>query len=248
MSVVGIFLIAVGMADLCRRRAMPFWAPLVAGPLIIVILGLLAALGSVGAVCLLIGSGLITLAWVVLVGRARINAVHQAVPLAVLLCGLVVLIILSPLAGSADGVLAEWLSTTGWPRLVAVGPDRFLLVLGLFVIQLSTGNEIVRLVLAATGTIKPFGEPQASDQLRGGRLLGPLERLFVFGLGISGYATTAGLVIAAKGLIRFPELNARRKGGSVTGVGIDEVTEYFLLGSFLSWLISLAGIGLAALG
>ncbi|GAB3926535.1 hypothetical protein GCM10027613_40890 [Microlunatus endophyticus] len=55
-------------------------------------------------------------------------------------------------------------------------------------------------------------------------------------------------MIAAKGLIRFPELNARRKNGSVTGVGIDEVTEYFLLGSFLSWLISLAAIGILALG
>lgn len=248
MSVVGIFLVAVGVADLCRRRALPFWAPLVAGPLVIIAFGLLAGLGSAAAICLLIGSGLITIAWIVLAGRSRLNALHQAVPLAVLLGGLLVLIIVSPLAGSAHGGLAVWLQATGWPRLVAVRPDRFLLLLGLFLIQLSTGNEIVRLVLAATGTIKPFGEPQASDQLRGGRLLGPLERIFVFWLGFAGYATAAGLVIAAKGLIRFPELNARRKGGSVTGVGIDEVTEYFLLGSFLSWLISLAGIGIAALG
>lgn len=248
MSVVGIFLVAVGVADLCRRRALPFWAPLVAGPLVIVVLGLLAALGSPGAICLLVAAGMITIAWIILAGRSRMNALHQAVPLAVLLGGLVVLIILSPLAGPADGMLVDWLRATGWPRLVAVKPDRFLLVLGLIIVQLSTGNEIVRLVLAATGTIKPSGEPQASDQLRGGRLLGPLERIFVFGLGFSGYATAAGLVIAAKGLIRFPELNARRKGGSVTGVGIDEVTEYFLLGSFLSWLISLVGIGIAALG
>ena len=28
------------------------------------------------------------------------------------------------------------------------------------------------------------------------------------------------------------------------GVGIDEVTEYFLVGSFTSWLLALGGIGL----
>jgi len=248
MSVVGVLLIAVGVSDLCRRNTLPFWAPLVAGPIVITGFGLLAGLGSVGAICLLVGAALITLNWVVLAGRSRIGAAHQAIPLTVLLGGVLLLIILSPLAGSAGGLLAEWLRSTGWRRLVSVGPDRFLLVLGLFLVQLSTGNEIVRLVLAATGTIKPVGEPQASDQLRGGRLLGPLERIFVFWLGFAGYATAAGLVIAAKGLIRFPELNARRKAGSVTGVGIDEVTEYFLLGSFLSWLISLAAIGIAALG
>jgi hypothetical protein len=248
MSVVGVLLIAVGLTDLCRRQSLPFWAPVIAGPVMIIGFGLVADLGSVGAICLLIASEVITFCWLMLSGRSRVGALHQAVPLTVLVAGVLVLIILSPLAGAAGGVLADWLRATGWHGLVQVGPDRFLLVVGLFLIQLSTGNEIVRLVLAATGTIKPLGEPQASDQLRGGRLLGPLERIFIFGLGFSGYATAAGLVIAAKGLIRFPELNARRRGGSVTGVGIDEVTEYFLLGSFLSWLISLAGIGIAALG
>ncbi|MBO0811154.1 MAG: hypothetical protein J2P23_03815 [Microlunatus sp.] len=248
MTILGVLLIAVAVADLCRRRTLPVWAPLAAGPLMIIALGLLAGLGSVGGICLLIGSGLITVGWVVLAGRSRIQAAAEGVPLGVLIGGVLVVIILSPLAGSAGGVLAAWLRASGWPALAAVGPDRFLLLAGLFLIQLSTGNEIVRLVLAATGTIKPFGQPQAADQLRGGRMLGPLERVFLFGLGFTGHATAAGLVIAAKGLIRFPELNARRSGGSVSGVGIDEVTEYFLLGSFLSWLISLIGIGIAAIG
>jgi len=248
MSVVGVLLIAIGASDLSRGHKQPLWAPLVAGPVVIVGFGLLAGLGSIGEICLLVAAGVITLGWVVLTGRARLGVLQQSVPLIVLLGGVGVLIILSPIAGPAGGVLADWLRATGWHGLARLGADRFLLVLGLFLVQLSTGNEIVRLVLAATGTIKPVGEPQASDQLRGGRLLGPLERIFIFGLGFSGYVTAAGLVIAAKGLIRFPELNARRKNGSVTGVGIDEVTEYFLLGSFLSWLVSLAAIGILALG
>mgnify|MGYP002652878805 CR=1 FL=1 len=40
------------------------------------------------------------------------------------------------------------------------------------------------------------------------RLLGPLERVLILGLGLAGQVTAASLVIAAKGLIRFPELQS----------------------------------------
>jgi len=56
-------------------------------------------------------------------------------------------------------------------------------------------------------------------------------------------AGAASLVVAAKSIIRFPELNAQRDISD--GVGIDEVTEYFLVGSFASWLFALAGLTLA---
>jgi hypothetical protein len=73
-----------------------------------------------------------------------------------------------------------------------------------------------------------------------------MERLVILGLGLAGQLTAAGLVIAAKGLIRFPELQAKRsETTSVDGVGIDEVTEYFLVGSFVSWILALASLALA---
>jgi hypothetical protein len=31
-----------------------------------------------------------------------------------------------------------------------------------------------------------------------------------------------------------------------TGIGIDQITEFFLLGSFASWLVALASLALAA--
>ena len=73
------------------------------------------------------------------------------------------------------------------------------LILGLlaaaFLIQLSTGNVIVRLVLAATGTTNPrYGsepDPDPELRLKGGRLLGPMERVFIVGLGLSGHLTAA---------------------------------------------------------
>jgi hypothetical protein len=124
-------------------------------------------------------------------------------------------------------------------------------VVGLLLVNLATANVVVRLVLVGVGAMRPVpplegdSAPQPSDQLRGGRLLGPMERVLIIGLGLAGQLTAAGLVIAAKGLIRFPELQAKRDDRtSVDGVGIDAVTEYFLVGSFVSWLVALVSLAL----
>ncbi|MCA1783371.1 MAG: hypothetical protein LC679_14715, partial [Intrasporangiaceae bacterium] len=141
------------------------------------------------------------------------------------------------------GLLGRWVDGVA----LSVGPvvsGTVLLVVALMLAQVSTANIVVRLVLASVGALKPVGQPQASDRLRGGRLLGPMERLLILGLGLAGQPTAAGLVIAAKGLIRFPELQAQARIGRGTGKepGIDELTEYFLIGSFVSWLFALASL------
>lgn len=51
--------------------------------------------------------------------------------------------------------------------------------------------------------------------------------------------------MAAKGLVRFPELNAASRNAP-TRPRIDEVTEYFLIGSFASILVALASVALTA--
>jgi hypothetical protein len=116
------------------------------------------------------------------------------------------------------------------------GADRVALVVGVLVVQLATGNVVVRLLLDTVGV------PAASNEktLKGGRVLGPMERLFIVGLGLGGHATTASIVVAAKGLLRFPELQREVPGPS-------DVTEYFLIGSFASWLLALAGVAVVAL-
>lgn len=117
------------------------------------------------------------------------------------------------------------------------------MIFAVVLLQLVTANQLVRLILGAVGAVRPAGEPQPSDRLKGGRLLGPMERLLIVGLGLGGQIGAASAVVAAKGIIRFPELNAQRKENN--GAGIDEVTEYFLVGSFASWLIAMAGLVLA---
>ena len=70
-----------------------------------------------------------------------------------------------------------------------------------------------------------------------------MERLLILSLAVAGQIAAASAVVAAKGIIRFPERNAQKsRTDNATGVGIDEVTEYFLVGSFASWLLALGSM------
>ena len=41
------------------------------------------------------------------------------------------------------------------------------MVVGVVLLQLVTGNQLVRLLLGSVGAVKPAGEPQPSDRLQG---------------------------------------------------------------------------------
>ena len=112
--------------------------------------------------------------------------------------------------------------------------------IGVVVAQLVTANIVVRLLLDAVGVPATTNE----KQLKGGRVLGPMERLFIVGLGALGELTAAAIVVAAKGLLRFPELQRAQQQQSLPTDGPSDVTEYFLIGSFASWLIALGGAAL----
>src|SRR5690606_24292056 len=50
----------------------------------------------------------------------------------------------------------------------------------------------------------------ASSHLRGGRVIGPLERLLIVGLVLGGAPTVIAAIVAAKGIVRFPEISEDR--------------------------------------
>ncbi|QDO89298.1 hypothetical protein FNH13_13965 [Ornithinimicrobium ciconiae] len=260
MSALALLLVAVGLTDLVAARdgSRPTIGRL-AGTLVgltsIAALALLADLDGWGDVALLGVVGVTTGAWAVLVDRAERSDSAQGLALAALAAGVGVTVLFSGWASNVAGPLARWLDWSGITALGAIDPTRAVLLLGLFLTQLSTGNAVVRLVLARTGALDPRGGPQAADRLRGGRLLGPMERVFILGLGLAGQVTAASVVIAAKGLIRWPELqrasrdSERREQAASDGTAapIDQVTEYFLIGSFVSWLVALAALAVAHL-
>ena len=250
MTIVGILLVAVGLTDLLRGRSdvgqpagVRRWPALLAGLAAIVVLGALAGSSRLDDVILLVVAAATLAGWVLSEDAARERQRRHGVPVGILLGGLAVLVVFSGWASLHESVLSRWLEGSAFDRLSGLRADRFLLLLGLALIQLSTGNRLVRLVLTSVGALRVPTSPQPADRLRGGRLLGAMERIFILGLGLAGPVTAAGIVIAAKGIIRWPELQATSPDQRV---GVDEVTEYFLIGSFTSWLLALGSLWLAS--
>lgn len=254
MSWIGLLLIGFGVTDLTfsalglgpadpgRRRRMRR-VPEAVGAIVLVALGLLADLTEVRDLAALVVLAGIVLLWghTVTVGFAKGRA---SWPLAVLGGGLALTLLLSPLAGNAGGLVGEWLARTPLEAIDQLDADEALTLLGVLLVQLSTGNVIVRLVLTATGTVNParvHGRELPTYRLKGGRLLGPMERVFIVGLGVAGELTAASIVVAAKGLLRWPELQAARNQAR-GGPGIHAMTEYFLVGSFVSWMLALGSL------
>ncbi|MFT3875751.1 MAG: hypothetical protein QM708_04920 [Propioniciclava sp.] len=239
-------ILGVGVAE-CVAAAFPRRpvAALVSGIVAVGALGGFATVADWLATAFVAGAVVV---WRWLSVNGERDAWHARGALLGLVIPAAVLVGFSGFAGPVSAPLASWLTWMDLP-----GPDqppeRLLLLFALAVANTSAGNRIVRLVLIASHARPPRlpgrtaeassadAVAPASERLRGGRLLGPLERLIILGFGAAGYLEASGLIIAAKGLLRFPELQAAAKSGSAEA---DEVTEYFLVGTLTSLLLALA--------
>jgi hypothetical protein len=243
MSWIALLLVGIAVADLAHTVRPARVVNECVGAAVAVWLGLLAGLTEPVDLVALLLIAAVTVAWGQTVTRAFAGG-RAWVPLLVLGTALSVGVLTSGIPGPAGGVVGEWLDDVGLPVLQGLSTDRALLLLGAFLVQLSTGNVLVRLVLAATDTLNPADHDTVNDperQLKGGRLLGPMERTFILGLGLAGQWTAAGVVVAAKGLLRWPELRTEDDQ-----IRIHRLTEYFLVGSFVSWLVALTALLLLA--
>jgi hypothetical protein len=87
-------------------------------------------------------------------------------------------------------------------------------------------------------------EVDAPGLLRGGRWIGVLERLAITGGILAGHPEAIAIVIAVKGLGRYPEL----RGG--TGEVTSRAAERFIVGTLASFLwaalIGIIGVAIAA--
>lgn len=116
-----------------------------------------------------------------------------------------------------------------WPAASPLGVVRLdvaVFVLGSVAFLIESGNVVVRAALRGgdVATDPPTG-------LKGGRLIGPLERVLVFALTVTGAFTLLAAVLAAKGIVRFPEISRDSAIGARA--------EYFLIGSLVSWVSAL---------
>jgi hypothetical protein len=247
VSVIAVFLVAIGVVDLLRPLAIQIsrpWLAVAAAPALVVVGAALCGLWHPGDLLLVGIAATAASGWELLSNISeRWSGSRQAVPLLVFPGSLLAMFLLSGFASPVGGAVRAWCH---WATPThGISPARVVIVIGVVLMQTATGNQMVRLLLKSVGAVRPTGQPQPSDRLKGGRLLGPMERLLILGLGLAGQLSVATAVIAAKSIIRFPEINAQ-KAKKEGGIGIDELTEYFLIGSFASWIVALGGLALAA--
>ncbi len=100
----------------------------------------------------------------------RMSGWALGVPMLTLLAAFAV----SGSVSSSSGDLGNWYRELPFTFADSVPLDQFLVGVSAGLFLLATGNRIVRLVLEAAGTPLASGE----STLRGGRLLGPMERIF----------------------------------------------------------------------
>lgn len=252
MAWFAVWLIGVGTADLVRAlRVAPPWLGAGIGVATMLLTALASGMTGIADGIVLLLAAIPLVAWVTLSERTQRVGGGHGWALLVLGVTAAALLVTSGWASPPGGVLARWLEWADLPTVLYVTPQAALVVAGVTLVNLATANHVVRLVLISVGAMRPArpgaaSVEQPSDHLKGGRLLGPMERLVILGLGLAGQLTAASIVIAAKGLLRFPELQAKKDDHSeVVGLGIDAVTEYFLVGSFVSWIFALGSLVLA---
>ncbi|WP_456287075.1 hypothetical protein M1D46_07765 [Microbacterium sp. JZ70] len=258
MELTALVLAATGGADLIRAAA-PGARLRTAGVSAVLVVCALAgaALGAdpLASLVLALGPVVAALGWL---ATMRADDSPLGFLPVVLLGGIALTAIVVP--PPAVAIRVEWGQGEGLPLslvLLAAGGALFLL---------ESANRVVRTALRtedvpADGDVAPsrrrrlFGQrgerdaaapdPQDVHTLRGGRLIGPLERIVVGGLLLAHAYPVVAALIAAKGIVRFPEISRDRERGTQA--------EYFLVGSMVSWaqalaITALVWLGSAALG
>ena len=118
---------------------------------------------------------------------------------------------------------------------------------GIVVLLAVPANRVVADILAVARRTQGDGKTDAADcepsqesgrqdelgsSMRGGRWIGPLERILILLLASVEAPAAIAAIVAAKGVIRFPEISQDKAG---------QKAEEFLIGSFASWILAVLG-------
>lgn len=242
MTLLGVILVAIGSGDILRVLIPRRWN--MRRRMTVLSLGCLAVLVTAAAVALIPW-------WLTLVGAPAVAAwfaslqIGPALPVNQILtsrrrrAGMIMLFLLLVAFAVLTAELTTGPAFSTTPRIGRNSEETLTLAAGLTLFLVVSSNGLVRAALKRDSGA--LGKAVAADgsQLKGGRLIGPLERLTLSWLLILGaYPVAAGL-LAAKGIVRFPEIQADQQHGNKA--------EYFLVGSFVSWALAIGAAGLLQL-
>ena len=184
MILLALLLATVGTADLVRpeNRAPTRIQAVVAGAAGAVVLVLLTTGLAVGASAWAIIPAVLAfvIGWM-LFAPVGIVQTDRPWPVAgLVIAALVALAVPQPAIG--DGWLVRWYAGLELPTLADVPVEQFVLGAACVVFLVETANIVVRLMLIGTGPSVLATE----NTLQGGRILGPIERVFVLGMALAG--------------------------------------------------------------
>jgi len=113
-------------------------------------------------------------------------------------------------------------------KLNVTGNNILIILAGIFFL-LNESNLLIRFIFDISGKIPILKETSEPDEkeLNAGRVIGILERILIFFFVIIGQIAAVGFVIAAKGVVRYKELDDRN------------FAEYVLIGTLLSSFLSM---------
>ncbi len=133
-------------------------------------------------------------------------------------------------------VLVTFALLCGWSLDPAYDVDKPVAVLAA-VVAVAGGGLITTQVFSFVEDHERVRE--AGAVLRGGAWIGALERLGVYVALVAGWAPGLAIVLAVKGLGRYPELRNQEDTG---------VAERFIIGTFASvlWAVACAGVAVVA--
>ena len=228
MILLALLLATLGAADLVRpeNRASTRTEgaiAAVAGGAVLVLLASGLAIGSVAWAVVPVGVAVLV-AWILLtpVGIVQTDRPWPVAGLAAVALAAVAV----PQPAIHRGWLVRWYDGLDVGSLAGVPVEQFVLGCACVLFLVETANIIVRLMLIGTGPSVIATE----KSLQGGRILGPIERIFILAMALGGHYGALSAVVAAKGILRFPEISRDSAGGSRA--------EYVLVGSFVSWALA----------
>lgn len=246
MILAGLILLAVGAADLVRQFAPRRWIGYLAVAVILLLLGSVSDALIPMIAALIIGALWV---WCMPSERRAPLGFWPAVLLGVVSVGAVVW---SGARADAGLIGQTWALRSPFGD---VPFDLAVLTLGAGVFLLESANLVVRAALDGEHTWRPADAtpvvavspaamtdaegtvPEAAEirdprsGFKGGRLIGPLERVLVMILTLAAAYPILAAMLAAKGIVRFPEISRDGETGARA--------EYFLVGSLVSWVIGL---------